>query len=747
MIHLIRLLIVLVMFLILHTTMAQEDAPLTFESSRDLRADFTLVNSEPVITREDGNRYLNGGALIFHDGEYHMFSNFFNSWPGETVSYYYTSPDGEVWERVQDDPIFTVNDVPLEGRGALALTGFVTDDGTWVLYYHTFTSAQSAGYIGRVTAPDPLGPWTFDAEPALSPGSEGSWDDAQVMRANVLQQDDGSYVMYYAGTTDRTSQIGMATSPDGITWTKYNDPETTDAPFAESDPILSPLDNWESDWLGRPEVVRTDDGWVMLYEGGTGRNQTGLAISSDGIHFARYEDNPILDRDNMVNGYTFFQGALIHHNDTYRYLIEAGVGSVGTDIYLFTFEGALTDEPVITAQAPEPFVFSSHYGGTPAGQWDVANAEAFFADYPNIDYVVNRTDYYRSPVNLLIHTELNGDNVPDVFSASLGGNLRAYIEAGLIADITDLWEENGWDDIFPASVKAMASVDGRQYFVPQAIQWNGIFYRTDVFESAGLEPPTTWDELLLTCDTLHEAGIQPFVMPANATWPPPMGFWFSHINMRLNGPDFHEQLMRGEIAYTDPRVREVFTYHDQLFAHNCFAENASSINYNQMVSTWNSGNAAMNAHGEWLYEFISENAKDNTGFIRFPIIDETVPLGELVPMYGAFMSANTAYPEIARAFLVQIAGVDSQTDNMNTIRRLPSNLLVDISALRPIYADGLTLIQEAEYLSPLIGSNTNPQVAQSLYGLLSNYWLNPSQIDTLLANIEATRQENYEGAP
>ena len=47
----------------------------------------------------------------------------------------------------------------------------------------------------------------------------------------------------------------------------------------------------------------------------------------------------------MVDGYSFFQGAFFHENDRYYYLIEAGNGRVGTDIYLYTFEGSLLSPP------------------------------------------------------------------------------------------------------------------------------------------------------------------------------------------------------------------------------------------------------------------------------------------------------------------------------------------------------------------------------------------------------------------
>lgn len=404
-----------------------------------------------------------------------------------------------------------------------------------------------------------------------------------------------------------------------------------------------------------------------------------------------------------------------------------------------------TAEPTIppTPTAVPLFTFSAHFGGGPAGEWDRSNWQTFLSNYPDLNAEIRTTDYYRAFVNRGIHNELLDDDHFDVYSAAMGGGLRLYAEQGIIADISDIWQEQGWDDVFPASVKAMATVNGRQYFVPQAIQWNGIFYRADVMAEAGVEPPTTWDELLAACDTLNAAGITPFIITATSRWPPPMGFWFTHINQRLNGPEFHEQLMRGEISYTDPRVRQVFDYYGQLFEHNCFDDRATSIGYGQAIDEFESGDGAMYAHGEWLYEFINEETKAVTDFIRFPIIDDSVPIGELVPMYGAFMVADTEYPEIAREFLIFVGNEASQQSNMETIKRLPSHLNVDRSSLLPVYEKGLKLVEEASILTQLIGANTDPAVASELLTTIGEFWRTPEDIDALLANVEADRRIAY----
>ncbi|MEM8862477.1 MAG: extracellular solute-binding protein, partial [Chloroflexota bacterium] len=314
---------------------------------------------------------------------------------------------------------------------------------------------------------------------------------------------------------------------------------------------------------------------------------------------------------------------------------------------------------------------------------------------------------------------------------------------GVIADISDLWEEQGWDEVFPAGVKELSSFNGKQYFVPQAIQWNGIFFRADVMEAAGVEPPETWDELLAACDVLNEAGIIPFVMTAQSAWPPPMGFWFTHINQRLNGPEFHEALMRGEISYTDPRVREVFVYHEELFERNCFDERARSSSYTEAIRLFDSGDAAMYAHGEWMFEFIATDTKEVTDFIRFPIIDESVPIGELVPMFGAFITADTEYPELAREYLIYAAGVESQQSIITDIKRLPSNINVDRSELLPVHEKGLALTDAPIIMTQLIGANTDPAVGSSMLEAIGRFWREPENIDEWLSNVEEVRLELY----
>lgn len=300
---------------------------------------FTFLEN-PVVRRGISggwdSKYINPGAVLFHDGQFHMFRNGFRAWPGVISIGYMTSNDGRSWRSVQSDPVLTSRQIPYVEMGADVSSVYVTDDGVWVMYFHTL---DSPSVIGRATAPEPTGPWTADPEPVLEPGGEGAWDARGIVWPSVVKTDEG-LVMYYGGTHAFTSQIGRATSEDGITWTKYDDPETTEAPLHESDPVLLPGGEWDGGDVNRPEARLTPEGWVMLFVGND-LNARGLAFSDDGINWTTHPDNPVVTAEQFpLSGGTTWDTALLHQEDTYYYFMEIG-NLAGTEIYVALHEGLL----------------------------------------------------------------------------------------------------------------------------------------------------------------------------------------------------------------------------------------------------------------------------------------------------------------------------------------------------------------------------------------------------------------------
>ena len=116
-------------------------------------------------------------------------------------------------------------------------------------------------------------------------------------------------------------------------------------------------------------------------------------------------------------------------------------------------------------------------------------------------------------------TALSSDDSPDVVEL---GNTQAqgFEAAGALVDLTDERDRLGGDDLLQSLVES-GTYDGRFYGVPYYAGARIVVYRTDLFEAAGLEIPTTIEEFVA-------AGIA--LKAANAATPNFSGIYFPGRN-------------------------------------------------------------------------------------------------------------------------------------------------------------------------------------------------------------------------
>lgn len=274
--------------------------------------EFVAYEHNPVLELGNAGEW-DGGTIILPEvivvsDTFHLFYagliTAFNSAP--TLGYAY-STNGLTWTKHISNPMLAGDGSGFDAYYA-ATPALLYDDGLWVMYYAGQPAPPpfpNGSQIGRATAADPGGPWARAADPVLMLGGSGAWDEGFIEPNTVLKTEDG-YVMYYSGGSNFLSfsgfMIGMATSSDGVSWTKFNDPTTTDAPFAESDPVLMPgaAGAWDDTFVWHGHVRHTHCGWEMYYSGEGSSEESepaiGYATSANGVVWAKSADNPIYTR-------------------------------------------------------------------------------------------------------------------------------------------------------------------------------------------------------------------------------------------------------------------------------------------------------------------------------------------------------------------------------------------------------------------------------------------------------------------
>jgi multiple sugar transport system substrate-binding protein/raffinose/stachyose/melibiose transport system substrate-binding protein len=394
-------------------------------------------------------------------------------------------------------------------------------------------------------------------------------------------------------------------------------------------------------------------------------------------------------------------------------------------------------------KAVQPIIYNSYRTNTTdERRVDELLVEMFNEENPNNPVQlssVNHEDYKQA-----IRAYLVADPAPDVMTWFAGNRARFFIDKGLILDISDLWEEQGWNEQFPKGFRAMSEVDGKAYFVPLEWYWWAVFYRTSIFEEHGITPPETWDEMLAACDTLSDAGIIPIAIGTKYRWT--AAAWFDYINMRLNGPEFHLNLMLGKESYDDPRVKNVFVKWRELFDHNCFIEDAAAYTWQEGLVPFNQGEAAMYLMGVFINDEAAEEIRDDIDFFRFPIIDPAMPIGEDAPTDGYFMSVNALNVEGGKEFLAFLGSAEAQTLVVTELGRMAVNPDVDPALFTPMQQKGLEMINGADLVVQFYDRDTTPEMADVGMNAMMAFWDDPyneALLDQLLADLEVARQEIF----
>jgi multiple sugar transport system substrate-binding protein/raffinose/stachyose/melibiose transport system substrate-binding protein len=370
----------------------------------------------------------------------------------------------------------------------------------------------------------------------------------------------------------------------------------------------------------------------------------------------------------------------------------------------------------------------------------VADADAvqiFQEDHP--DYEIVHSIVAHEDFKQAIRAYLTASTPPDVMTWFAGNRARFFIDNDLIMDISDVWESEGWNESYPKGFQALSTVDGKQYFLPTSWYWWAVYYRPSIFAELNLEPPETWEEFMEVNETLKENGVTPLAIGTKYRWT--AAAWFDYLNMRINGPQFHIDLMLCKESYDDPRVAKVFEYWGELLENGYFLEDAAAYSWSEALEPFIAGDAAMYLMGDFIRDSLPDETEADLDFFRFPIIDPSVPIGEDAPTDGFFIAANSQHPEAAKEFLAYLGGVDYQTLFAEDLGRLPTNSGVDRTIFTAQQQKGMELIDGADFVAQFYDRDTTPELADEGMNAFMAFWDDPDSIADLLADLEAARQE------
>lgn len=316
-----------------------------------------------------------------------------------------------------------------------------------------------------------------------------------------------------------------------------------------------------------------------------------------------------------------------------------------------------------------------------------------------------------------------GGDPPAAFQFNHGRQAEELVEAGLILDITDVAEAEGWAGIInPSSLLDSCTYDGKVFCVPVNIHsWQWMWLSNGAYAAAGVDVPTNWEEFTATAPALEAAGITPLAM-GGQSWQ--QNGAFGVMALALAGQDAWLAVNRDKNAEVvmGPEYTRVF---EAFGASRALASGLNVQDWNQATAAVINDTAGAQIMGDWAQgEFAVAGKVAGTDYSCLPGLGEVA----LLDTGGdAFFFPVTDDPEItaAQKELAALMLSPAVQVSFNSAKgSLPVRGDVDLTTVNECTQKGLDLLAEGK----LVPSGTqliSPDTTTQLNDLLTEFWNTP----------------------
>ncbi|HET9654134.1 MAG TPA: ABC transporter substrate-binding protein [Kineosporiaceae bacterium] len=411
--------------------------------------------------------------------------------------------------------------------------------------------------------------------------------------------------------------------------------------------------------------------------------------------------------------------------------------------------GAIAATPALLAacgSSSSPSGGSSSSGGAASGTLTIGSnysdatpkaafqavVDAFKAKNGGVTPKVNTVDHNTFQEGINNYLQGKPD---DVFAWFAGYRMRFFASQGLAGDLSDVWAKmSGLSDAFKS---ASTGDDGKQYFVPMYNYPWAVFYRPSLFQEKGYTVPKTLDDLVKLCQQMKKDGLDPIAFADKDGWPA-MGT-FDILNMRINGYQFHIDLMAGKKSWNGPEVKKVFDTWTSLLPYHQTAS---------LGRTWQEAAQSLQQKKSGMYllgSFVAEqvdNGKD-LDFFTFPQIDSTIGADAIdAPIDGMMMAKKPKNEAAAKAFLTFLGSPEAE-DAYGKIDpgKVKANSKADTTSYNELQKKCAALIGSAKNIAQFLDRDTRPDFASTvMIPSLQKFIQDPTQVSSILSDIESQKK-------
>lgn len=367
----------------------------------------------------------------------------------------------------------------------------------------------------------------------------------------------------------------------------------------------------------------------------------------------------------------------------------------------------------------------------------VAKVMDGFKTSSGVTVAINTVDHNTFQENINNYLQGKPD---DVFTWFAGYRMRFFASKGLAGDVSDVWTTlSGFSDAFKT---ASTGDDGKQYFVPASYYPWAVFYRKSVWQQHGYQVPKTLDEFTALSAQMKKDGLIPLAFADKDGWPA-MGT-FDVLNMRINGYQFHVDLMAGKEAWTSDKVKKVFdTWAGLLPVHQ---PDSLGRTWQEAAQSLQQKKSGMYLLGLFVGQQFSDAEQSDLDFFTFPEIDSTIGSDALdAPIDGYMMAKRPKEGANAKKLLEYLGSPDAANITVkNDPSTLVANSKADTSGYTALQKKSAELVGSAKNIAQFLDRDTRPDFASTvMIPALQQFIKNPKDIDGLTTSIENQKKSIF----
>ncbi|BDZ50978.1 ABC transporter substrate-binding protein [Frondihabitans sucicola] len=329
---------------------------------------------------------------------------------------------------------------------------------------------------------------------------------------------------------------------------------------------------------------------------------------------------------------------------------------------------------------------------------------------------------------------------PDaVFTWFSGFRMKSYAKSGLTLPLDDVWSKIG-SNFSDSIAKASTADDGKKYLVPWVTYPWAVFYSKSLFADKGYEVPVKWDDFKSLAAQMKKDGLIPIAFADKDLWP--ACGTFDYLNMRINGYQFHVDLMAHKESWNQAKVKDVFDHWNEILPfHQTGALGRIWQDAANAIGTKKAG--MMVVGSDQIGVQLTGAQYDDLDFFAFPEINPDYGQTAVeAPIDGFMMSKKGANDKVATAFLEYLGTAKAQQTYLGVNKAdIATAKNADTSNYTALQKKAQSFIGDAKDLSQFLDRDSLPAFASDVMEPALQSFISSGTFD--MASVESQAKQKY----